>query len=147
MECFIRCQTLRSNMSNTRRASVSSDIQTRRSDITNTRRSVSSDIQTLRSNISNNNQSINQSINNRQSIWHPNTEKCNGKNGVQSNFLTPTFYCSFYKHANTKLKRQLTIAFFAAVNHLNGPLRKQNFTLTGSKGHSVYWPGLNCLYQ
>ena len=24
---------------------------------------------------------------------------------------------------------------FAAVNHLNGPLSKQNFTLTGSKGH------------
>ena len=28
-----------------------------------------------------------------------------------------------------KFKSQL----FAAVNHLNGPLRKQNFTLTGSK--------------
>ena len=25
-----------------------------------------------------------------------------------------------------KFKTQLTIAFFAAVNHLNGPLRKQN---------------------
>ena len=34
-----------------------------------------------------------------------------------------------------KFKSQLTIAFFAAVNHLNGPLRKQNFSLTGSKGH------------
>ena len=34
-----------------------------------------------------------------------------------------------------KFKSQLTIAFFAAVNHLNGPIRKQNFTLTGSKGH------------
>ena len=32
-----------------------------------------------------------------------------------------------------KFKSQLTIAFSAAVNHLNGPLRKQNFTLTGSK--------------
>ena len=32
-----------------------------------------------------------------------------------------------------KFKSQLTIAFFADVNHLNGPLRKQNFTLTGSK--------------
>ena len=52
--------------SNTRR-SVSSDIQTRRSDITNTRRGVSSDIQTLRSNISNNNQSINQSTIDNQS--------------------------------------------------------------------------------
>ena len=36
-----------------------------------------------------------------------------------------------------KFKSQLTIAFFAAVNHLNGPLRKQNFTLTGSKGHGL----------
>ena len=26
-----------------------------------------------------------------------------------------------------KFKSQLTIAFLAAVNHLNGPLRKQNF--------------------
>ena len=34
-------------------------------------------------------------------------------------------------------KSQLTIAFFAAVNHLNGPLSKQNFTLTGSKGHGL----------
>ena len=36
-----------------------------------------------------------------------------------------------------KFKSQLMIAFFAAVNHLNGPLRKQNFTLTGSKGHGL----------
>ena len=36
-----------------------------------------------------------------------------------------------------KFKSQLTIAFFAAVNHLNGPLRKQNFTLMGSKGHGL----------
>ena len=36
-----------------------------------------------------------------------------------------------------KFKSQLTIAFFAAVNHLNGPLRKQNFTLTGCKGHGL----------
>ena len=34
-------------------------------------------------------------------------------------------------------KSQLTIAFFAAVNHLSGPLRKQNFTLTGSKVHGL----------
>ena len=34
-------------------------------------------------------------------------------------------------------KSQLTIAFFASVNHLNGPIRKQNFTLTGSKGHGL----------
>ena len=30
-----------------------------------------------------------------------------------------------------KIKSQLMIAFFAAVSHLNGPLRKQNFTLKG----------------
>ena len=38
-----------------------------------------------------------------------------------------------------KFKSQLTIAFFAAVNHLNGLLRKQNFTLTGSKGHGLWF--------
>ena len=36
-----------------------------------------------------------------------------------------------------KFKSQLTITFFAAVNRLNGPLRKQNFTLTGSKGQGL----------
>ena len=36
-----------------------------------------------------------------------------------------------------KFKSQQTITFFAAVNHLKGPLRKQNFSLTGSKGHSL----------
>ena len=36
-----------------------------------------------------------------------------------------------------KFKSKPTIAFFAPVNHLNGPLRKQNFTLTDSKGHGL----------
>ena len=36
-----------------------------------------------------------------------------------------------------KFKSQLTIAFFAAVNDLNEPPRKQNFTLTVSKGHGL----------
>ena len=36
-----------------------------------------------------------------------------------------------------KFKRQLMIVFFAAFSHLNGPLRKLNFTLTGSKGHGL----------
>ena len=36
-----------------------------------------------------------------------------------------------------KFKSQLTFAFFAAVNHLSGPLKKQNFTLMGSKGHGL----------
>ena len=34
-----------------------------------------------------------------------------------------------------KFKTQLTIAFFAVVNHLNGPLGKQKFTLIGLRGH------------
>ena len=42
-------------------------------------------------------------------------------------------YCAFHKHANSEVQ----IAFFAAVNHLNGPLRKQKFALTGSKGQSL----------
>jgi len=33
-----------------------------------------------------------------------------------------------------KFKSKLTL-FFPAINHLSGPLRKQNFTLTGSNGH------------
>ena len=36
-----------------------------------------------------------------------------------------------------KFKSQLTFTFFPAVNHLNGPLRKQNFTLIGSKGQGL----------
>ena len=42
----------------------------------------------------------------------------------------------FKKHANSEIQK-LAISFFAAVNHVNGPLRKQNFTLTGSKGHGL----------
>ena len=45
----------------------------------------------------------------------------------------------FTNMRNVKFKSQLTIAFFAAVNRLSGPLRKQNFTLTGSKGHGLWF--------
>ena len=38
-----------------------------------------------------------------------------------------------------KFKSQLTIAFFAAVDHLNGPVTKQNFTLTGSKRQGLWF--------
>ena len=34
-----------------------------------------------------------------------------------------------------KFKSQPTLTLFAAVNHLSGPLRKQKFTSTSSKGH------------
>jgi len=69
-----------------------------------------------------------------------------GRTTGQNNFFSPPIYpvrseifcyCTFHKHANSEFKSQLKIAFFAAVNHLNGPLRKQNFTLMGSKGHGL----------
>ena len=54
---------------------------------------------------------------------------------VRSQSLTFTITALFTNMRILKFKSQLKIAFFAAVNHLNGPLRKQNFALTGSKGH------------
>ena len=38
-----------------------------------------------------------------------------------------------------KFKSQLTFAFFATINLLSGPLRKQSFTVTGSKSHSLWF--------
>ena len=35
------------------------------------------------------------------------------------------------------IKSQLTFSIFAAVSHLGGPLRKQKFTLTGSKAQDL----------
>ena len=52
-------------------------------------------------------------------------------------FYFSTFTALFTNMRILKFKTQLAIAFFAAVNHLNEPLRKQNFTLTGSKGHGL----------
>ena len=47
---------------------------------------------------------------------------------------------AFQKHVNSTVeKASCRFAFFAAVNHLSGPLRKQNFTLTGSKGHGLWF--------
>ena len=37
-----------------------------------------------------------------------------------------------------KFKSQLTFAFFAAVNHLSTPRRKQEFSSTASKGHGLW---------
>ena len=52
--------------------------------------------------------------------------------------LEKVCYCVFFKNTRIlKFKSQPTITFFAAVNHLNGPLRKQNFSLTGSKGDGL----------
>ena len=36
-------------------------------------------------------------------------------------------------------KANWRLGFVAAVNHLNGTLRKQNFTFTGSKGHGLWF--------
>ena len=52
-------------------------------------------------------------------------------------YLTALFTNIRILKFKSQLTAELTIAFFAAVNHLNGPLRKQNFTLTGSKGHCL----------
>ena len=48
-------------------------------------------------------------------------------------------YCAFQKHANSEVQKPTDVCsvFFAAANHLNGPLRKQNFTLMGSKGQGL----------
>ena len=48
-----------------------------------------------------------------------------------------TCYCAFHKHANFEVQKPTDDCVFAAVNHLNGTLRKQNFTFTGSKGHGL----------
>ena len=56
-----------------------------------------------------------------------------------TNYLCEIFslstYCAFHKHANSEVQKPTDDCVFAAINHLNGPLRTQNFTLTGSKGH------------
>ena len=45
----------------------------------------------------------------------------------------------FFKNTWTlRFKSQLTFASFAAVNHFSGPLRKQTFTSTSSKGHRLW---------
>ena len=74
------------------------------------------------------------------------------KNYTQRHTASSSFIISLKKHKLDKritalltnmrilkFKSQLTIAFFITVNHLNGSLRKQNFTLTGSKGHGLWF--------
>ena len=61
------------------------------------------------------------------------------KQSQASIFFMYTITALFTNMRILKFKSQLMInwwlPFFTAVNHLNEPLRKQNFTLTGSKGH------------
>ena len=52
-------------------------------------------------------------------------------------YLLFLFTALFTNMRILKFKSQPTITFFATVNHLNGPHRKQNFTLTGSKGQGL----------
>ena len=49
-------------------------------------------------------------------------------------------YCSFQKQANSEVQKPTDggVAFFAAVNHLSGPHRKQKITSTDSKGHGLW---------
>ena len=65
----------------------------------------------------------------------------NGVNKCTSHFIFVRFWFTalFTNMWILKFKSQLTIAFSVAVNHLIGPLRKQNFTLTGSKGHGLWF--------
>ena len=77
------------------------------------------------------------------------TNKAEG--ALMNNRLTPicneeyiSFYLCLLRFSQTcefwsSKANWLTIAFFTAVNHLNGPLRKQNFTLTGSKGQGLWF--------
>ena len=51
------------------------------------------------------------------------------------------YYCAFQKHVNSDVQSPTdAFAFFAEINILSGPLRKQNFSLTGSKGHGKVIP-------
>ena len=56
---------------------------------------------------------------------------------LQSNLIS--WHCMltalFINRQILKFKSELTFAFFPVISHLSWPLRKQNFTLTGSKGH------------
>ena len=56
---------------------------------------------------------------------------------IDSNLLHLSFTVLFTNMRILQFKSQLMIAFLAAVNHLNRPLRKHNFTLMGSKGHDL----------
>ena len=52
--------------------------------------------------------------------------------------LEPCVFTALFTNMRIlKFKSQPTIAFFTAVNHLNEPLRRQNFTLTVSKGYGL----------
>ena len=46
---------------------------------------------------------------------------------IFNTWLITKIYCAFLKHANSEVQKPtVTFAYFTVVNHLNGPLRKQN---------------------
>ena len=61
-----------------------------------------------------------------------------------SGFTVHFIYSSFWLLRFSKTRKLwsskavFTFAFFTVVNHLSGPLKKQNFTETGSKGHGLW---------
>ena len=59
-------------------------------------------------------------------------------NSIRSGLVILRYITALFTNMRIlKFKSQLAIAFSAAVNHLSGPNRKQNFTLMGSKGHGL----------
>ena len=70
----------------------------------------------------------------------PLLERVGVTNGKLPSKYHHEIYCAFHKHANSEVQKPTDdCVFFYAVNHLNGPIRKQYFTLTGSKGHGFWF--------
>ena len=65
----------------------------------------------------------------RHSYVARSTEKVSEQNVNEAGKIVPLrFYRAFQKHAKSEAQKPTVFAFFAAVNHLRGPLRKQSFT-------------------
>ena len=57
---------------------------------------------------------------------------------IKINSRTTAYTTALFINIRTlRFKSQFTFAFFAAANHLSGPLRKHKFTSKGSKGHGL----------
>ena len=57
---------------------------------------------------------------------------------IKINSRTTAYTTALFINIRTlRFKSQFMFAFFAAANHLSGPLRKHKFTSKGSKGHSL----------
>ena len=59
---------------------------------------------------------------------------------MTNKFLVSVFFTALFTNMRIlKFKSQLMIALFAAVNHLNRPPRKQNFTLLRLLTSQLKW--------